>query len=75
MTLVESEPPRLSIWPGRTSRPELRFTYEQLAEMVGTHRETATKVLNEWREQGLIELKRGKVVLLDLEALRRLSAD
>ncbi len=75
VTLVESEPPRLSIWPGRTSRPELRFTHEQLAEMVGTHRETATKVLNEWREQGLIELKRGKVVLLDLEALRRLSAD
>ena len=75
MTLAEREPSRFSIWPGRASRPELRFTHEQLAEMVGTHRETATKVLNDWREQGLIELKRGKVVLIDLEALRRLSAD
>ncbi len=75
MTLAEREPSRFSIWPGRASRPELRFTHEQLAEMVGTHRETATKVLNDWREQGLIELKRGKVVLIDLEALRRLSSD
>ena len=75
VTLTEREPPRFGIWPGRANRPEIRFTHEQLAEMVGTHRETATKVLNDWREQGLIELKRGKVVLLDLEALRRLSAD
>lgn len=75
VTLAEREPARFSIWPGRASRPELRFTHEQLAEMVGTHRETATKVLNDWREQGLIDLKRGKVVLLDLEALQRLSAD
>ncbi|HSH80388.1 MAG TPA: Crp/Fnr family transcriptional regulator [Herpetosiphonaceae bacterium] len=75
VTLAEREPSRFSMWPGRSSRPELRFTHEQLAEMVGTHRETATKVLNDWREQGLIELKRGKVVLMDLEALRRLSAD
>jgi len=75
VTLAEREPQRFSMWPGRVSRAEVRFTHEQLAEMVGTHRETATKVLNDWREQGLIELKRGKVVLVDLEALRRLSAD
>lgn len=75
VTLAEREPPRFSVWPGRASRPELRFTHEQLAEMVGTRRETATKVLNDWREQGLIELKRGKVVLVDLETLRRLSVD
>ena len=75
VTLAEREPSRFSMWPARTSRPELRFTHEQLAEMVGTHRETATKVLNDWREQGLIELKRGKVVLVEIEGLRRLSAD
>ena len=66
---------RFSVWPVRANRPEFRFTHEQLAAMVGTHRETATKVLNEWREQGLIELKRGKIILLDLESLRQLSAD
>lgn len=55
----------------RSSRAEVPYTHEQLAEMVGTHRETVTKVLNELREQGLIELKRGKVVLLDSAALRK----
>ncbi len=74
-TLAEREPSGFSAWPRRWTRSEVRFTHEQLAEMVGTHRETATKVLNDWRAQGLIELKRGKVVLLDLEALRLLSAD
>ena len=42
--------------------------------MVGTHRETATKVLNDFREQGLIELKRGKVVLRNTKALRTMSS-
>lgn len=61
------------IWPfGR--RSEVRFTHEQLAEYVGTYRETVTKVLNELREQGMIELKRGKIVLLDLPALEEMAA-
>jgi len=74
VTLAEHEPARFSIWPSHSSQLELRYTHEQLAEMVGTHRETATKILNDLREQGLIDLKRGKVVLLDIDALRRLNA-
>ncbi len=66
VTLAEREPPRLF----RPARREVRYTHEQLAEMAGTYRETVTKVLNELREAGLIELQRGKVVLLDIEALR-----
>jgi len=48
---------------------EVRLTHEQLAELVGTSRETTTKVLGELREMGLIELRRGTVALLDLRAL------
>ncbi len=66
LTLAERQPGRFF----RASRVEVPYTHEQLAEMVGTHRETVTKVLNELREQGLIELKRGTVVLLDCAALR-----
>ena len=51
----------------------MRFTHEALAEMAGTYRETATKILNEFRAQGLIELKRGCVVLVDEPGLRALS--
>jgi len=48
---------------------EVRLTHEQLAELVGTTRETTTKVLGELRDQGLIELRRGTVALRDLRAL------
>ena len=74
ITLAEREAPRFALRAPRASRHEVRYTHEQLAEMAGTHRETATKVLNELREQGLIELKRGRVVLLDLPALRALGS-
>ncbi len=59
---------------GRPEGREVRYTHEQLAEMAGSGRETVTKALNELREQGLIELRRGRVVLLDAGALRRLGA-
>lgn len=54
--------------------PEVRFTHEALAEMAGTYRETATKILGEFRAQGLIDLKRGRVVIVDAAGLRTLSA-
>ena len=66
LTLSERPSPRLL----RSRHIEIRYTHEQLAEMAGTHRETVTKVLNHLREQGLIEIKRGRVVLLDRAALR-----
>jgi hypothetical protein len=53
--------------------PEVRFTHEALAEMAGTYRETATKIPNEFRAQGLIELKRGCVLLINERGLRTLS--
>ncbi|MBN1484665.1 MAG: Crp/Fnr family transcriptional regulator [Chloroflexia bacterium] len=48
-----------------------RYTHQQLAEMIGTYRETVTKTLNDFRTQGLIRTDRGKIKLLDLEGLRR----
>ncbi len=66
VALAERQPPRLF----RPGQREVRLTHEQLADLTGTHRETATKVLNELREAGLIELRRGRVLVLDLAALR-----
>jgi CRP-like cAMP-binding protein len=57
-----------------TGRPEVRYTHEQLADMVGTYRETATKILNEFRLQGWVELRRGKIIVLDQDALASVSA-
>lgn len=56
-------------WLGRKAQPEVRCTHEELAHLVGVHRETVTKVLNEFRQQELIALSRGRIVLLNVAAL------
>jgi CRP-like cAMP-binding protein len=56
-----------------THHLEVHYTHEELADLVGTHRETVTRVLNDFRARRLIELQRGTIVLLDVEGLRRLG--
>jgi CRP-like cAMP-binding protein len=51
------------------------FTHEQVAAVVGTSRETATKTLGEFAEQGLIQLRRGRITLLDPDRLREQAGD
>lgn len=41
------------------------ITHEQLAALVGTSRETATKALGELADRGIIKLGRGKITVLD----------
>lgn len=60
-------------WLFGRKRCEIRCTHEQLASFVGTYRETVTKVLDELRDQGLIELRRGKIILLDVAAIQALA--
>jgi CRP-like cAMP-binding protein len=70
-TLLElAREPQRPRWLGGSDTLEVRTTHEALAEMIGTHRETTTKLLNEFRSQGLIELRRGKVLILDDDGLR-----
>ncbi len=45
----------------------------QLAEMIGTSRETLTKVLNELRESGMIDVRERLVWVLDADALEHLK--
>ena len=53
-------------------RIDERFTHVQLAEMIGTSRETLTKVMNELREGGLIDVRDRLVWVLDPDGLERL---
>ncbi len=46
------------------------LTHQDLAEMVGTYRETATQVLNELKSQGLIQIRRKRIHILDREGLQ-----
>ncbi len=45
------------------------LTHQDLAEMVGTYRETATQVLNDLKNEGLIDIGRKRIVILDPEGL------
>jgi CRP/FNR family cyclic AMP-dependent transcriptional regulator len=50
---------------------EVRLTQEELAEFAGTARETVNRILRDEQERGTIELRRGRIVICDLEALRK----
>lgn len=52
---------------------EIRLTHEQLADLVGTTRETTTKLLGELRDAGLVQLRRGGIVVLDHAELRAIA--
>lgn len=52
----------------------VRYTHQQLAEMIGTYRETVTKLLNDFRQRGLIRIERGRIFILDPEALKELAS-
>jgi CRP-like cAMP-binding protein len=45
------------------------LTHQDLAEMVGTYRETATQVLNDLKNDGLIDIGRKRIIILDPEGL------
>jgi CRP/FNR family cyclic AMP-dependent transcriptional regulator len=50
-------------------RPQITLTHEQLAALAGTSRETTTKVLHEFADDGLLRLARGRITVLDLPRL------
>src|ERR687893_1244815 len=52
---------------------DLRLTHQDLAAMVASTRESVTKVLNEMRNRGVVEVEGGRITLKDYAALERLS--
>jgi CRP/FNR family cyclic AMP-dependent transcriptional regulator len=52
----------------------ISITHEQLAALVGTSRETATKALDELADRGVIRLGRGRITVLDSARLADDSA-
>lgn len=45
------------------------LTHQQLANLVGTTRETVTKILNEMKDNGLISIRRHRITILDSDEL------
>lgn len=49
------------------------LTHQDLSESVGTYRETATQVLNDLKSQGLIDIGRKRITILDVEGLTEVA--
>jgi CRP-like cAMP-binding protein len=49
------------------------LTHQDLAESVGTYRETATQVLNDLKAQGLIEIGRKRIKVLERDRLSEIA--
>ena len=58
---------------GRSITIDLRLTHQDLAAMVASTRESVTKVLNEMRNRGIVEIEGGRIVLKDYPALEKIS--
>jgi CRP/FNR family transcriptional regulator len=57
----------------RGIRIDGRYTHAQLAEMIGTSRETLTKALGELRDQGVVDVRERLLWVVDAPALERLA--
>ena len=56
----------------RGTRIKVLLTHEEVAQMIGTTRETVTRLLSEFKRKGIIEVKGSTIVVLkkaELEAL------
>ena len=57
----------------RTGDVRLKMTHEQMARDLGSAREVVTRMLRRFSEEGLVELGRGTVTVLDREGLELLG--
>ncbi len=49
------------------------YTHQELAEMIGTYRETTTQTLNHFKSQGLLSIGRKRIQIRDRDALARIA--
>jgi CRP/FNR family transcriptional regulator, cyclic AMP receptor protein len=59
------------VYDGAETSSGLPLTQEELARWAGASRGTVNRVLREEQERGTLELRRGRTIVLDLEALRK----
>lgn len=62
-----------TIQPSEAQPSVVRYTHQQLAEMIGSYRETVTKAIGELREAGLIRIEDDAITITDLDQLQKLA--
>jgi len=59
--------------PKKDGRVQFTVTHQQMAEMIGSSRETVTRLLTSFRQKGLIEMENSTLLVRDRDALRELG--
>lgn len=54
-------------------KPSIRLSQEELGHILGVSRQSVNKQLKAWEEKKILRLEYGCIILLDADALRRLS--
>ena len=49
------------------------MTHEQIAQHISSAREAVARMLKQFTEDGLVELKRGAILLVDIEGIKQLQ--
>jgi CRP/FNR family cyclic AMP-dependent transcriptional regulator len=62
-----------TISSGDLGEANLQFTQQDLAAMVGATRQAVSKVLNQWRVQGIIDLEYSRICVLQPQQLRAIA--
>jgi CRP-like cAMP-binding protein len=64
---------RFGLPEGSGKAIDARLTQQELADMIGTSRETLATTVSSLRERGVLEMQNQRVVIRDMERLRELS--
>jgi CRP/FNR family transcriptional regulator, cyclic AMP receptor protein len=69
LQLIESE----GVMTTEGPKIPTRYTHRQLATMIGSKRETVTKAFTLLQQAGAVELKRRRIYVRDIEALKKIA--
>ena len=58
---------------GATGSNTIRMTHEQIAQHISSAREAVARMLKSFSEDGLVELRRGAIMLRDKNSLNHLN--
>jgi CRP/FNR family transcriptional regulator, cyclic AMP receptor protein len=59
--------------PSTGIRLTIKLSQQELGDLVGATRESVNKHLNDWTRQGILELQGGRMVINDIDSVRRLA--
>jgi hypothetical protein len=51
----------------------IKLSQQELGDLVGATRESVNKHLSDWTRQGFLQMQNGRLVIADMDSVRRLA--